>query len=81
LDFEFTTHAKEMLKQRNILEEDVLRTIYHPDWKNIGQDDNVHCFKKIDEYENRVLHVIINPGTVPKKVVTAFFDRKARKLL
>ncbi|MBU1626149.1 DUF4258 domain-containing protein [bacterium] len=79
MDFVLTTHAREMLKQRNILEEWVLRTVFNPDWENIGQDDNTHYFKEIIEFENRVLHVIMNPNVRPKKVVTVFFDRKARR--
>ncbi|MEW6215217.1 MAG: hypothetical protein AB1478_08455 [Nitrospirota bacterium] len=49
------------------------------DWENIGEDNNVHYFKSITEHEGRVLHVVVNPHVLPKKVVTVFFDRKARR--
>ena len=68
-----------MLKERNIPEEWVLRTINNADWENIGEDNNVHYFKSITEHKGRILHVVVNPHVSPKKVVTVFFDRKARR--
>lgn len=54
-------------------------TINNPDKENIGVDNNVHYFKSISEHEGRILHVVVNPHVSPKKVVTVFFDRKARR--
>lgn len=68
-----------MLKEREIPEEWVWRTINKPDWENIGEDKNIHYFKNITEHGGRILHVVINPHVSPKKVVTVFFDRKARR--
>ncbi len=68
-----------MLKEREIPEEWVWRTIDKPDWKNIGEDKNIHYFKSIDEHEGRILHVVINSHVSPQKVVTVFFDRRARR--
>lgn len=68
-----------MLKERNIPEEWVLRTINNADWENIGKDNNVHYLKSITEHGGRILHVVVNPHVSPKKVVTVFFDRKARR--
>jgi hypothetical protein len=68
-----------MLKERDIPEEWVWRTINDHEWQNMGDDSNVHYFKSIPEHGARILHVVLNPGVIPKKVVTVFFDRAARR--
>jgi hypothetical protein len=72
-------HTSYMLKERNISEAWVWRTISEYDWENIGKDNNVHYFKSIQEHGGRTLHVVVNPHISPKKVVTVFFDRRARR--
>ena len=32
----------------------------------------------MNEHEGRILHVVVNPHVTPKRVVTVFFDRRAR---
>ncbi len=68
-----------MLTERNITEEWIWRTIGNPDWKNVGEDNNIHYFKSIPEHDERILHVVVNPHVSPKKVVTVFFDRRVRR--
>ena len=75
----FSVHAYEMLKERNISEALAKSAIDNPDWKCIGEDNNVHYFKTIKENEGRVLRVIVNEKVVPTMVVTVFFDRRARR--
>jgi len=72
-------HTKDMLKERNIPEDWVRRTINEHEWQNIGDDNNTHYFKNIPEHGGRILHVVVNPNVSPKKVVTVFFDRGARR--
>lgn len=79
MDFKLSKHTQDMLKERDISDEWVWQTINNPDWENVGADKNVHYFKSIAEREARVLHVVVNPHVSPKKVVTVFFDRKARR--
>jgi hypothetical protein len=79
MDYKLSAHTQDMLKERNIPEEWVLRTIDKPDWENIGDDNNIHYFKGIAEHKGRILHVVVNQHVSPKKVVTVFFDRKARR--
>ena len=79
MEFELSAHAQDMLKERNIPEEWVWQTINEPDWENMGEDNNIHYYKGIADYEGRILHVIVNPHVIPKKVVTVFFDRRARR--
>ena len=79
MDFQLSIHTQDMLKEREIAEEWVWQTIDKPDWKKIGEDNNIHYFKSISEHEGRILHVIVNPHVSPQRVVTVFFDRRARR--
>ena len=78
-DFELTSHVKDMLIERNILEEWLMRTIIHPDENRIGDDDNMHYTRAIQEKDGRILHVVVNPNVQPNRVITVFFDRRLRK--
>ena len=79
MDLRLSAHAEVMLKERNIPEEWVRHTIEQPDWQEVENDDNSHYFKSIPEYDERVLHVVVNRGVSPPVVVTVFFDRGARR--
>lgn len=79
MDFKLSAHTQDMLKEREIPEEWVRRTIDKSDWKNIGEDNNIHYFKSIPEHGERILHVVVNPNASPQRVVTVFFDRRARR--
>ena len=37
-----------------------------------------HRLGRIDEYDGRVLRVIVNATVTPPRVVTVYFDRKMR---
>ena len=69
-DIEFSTHARDMLVERNILEEWVWRTINSPNKKRKGGDDNMHYTKTIKERGGRVLHVVVDPKVQPNRIVT-----------
>lgn len=78
-NIELTEHCRAMLKERNIKEEWLWRTIDNPDKTEIGEDMNTHYFKTISENAGRILHIVINHHITPKKVITVFFDRGARR--
>ena len=78
-DIEFSKHAKDMLVERNILEEWVWRTIDTPNKKRKGDDDNMHYTKTIRERGGLVLHVVVDPEVQPNRIVTVFFDRRLGK--
>ena len=46
-EYIFSNHAKDMLKERVILEEWALETINNPNEKKSGNDGNTHYFKPI----------------------------------
>ncbi len=74
----FTAHARDMLKERNILEQWVLQTINEPDEKDAGGDGNMHYYRSLVEREGRILHVVVNESTTPNRIVTLFLDRRRR---
>jgi len=79
-DFELSTHVRDMLLERNILEEWFWRTINHPDKKIKEADNNMHYTKAINENNNRVLRVVVNTDVYPNRIVTVFFDRRLIKM-
>lgn len=78
MNYEFSTHAKDMLRERNIEEEWVWRTIETGKSKK-GDDGHLHYSKPIREKDGRILHVVINPYVNPRRIVTVFFDRRLQK--
>jgi hypothetical protein len=80
VEITFSKHAKDMLMERDILEEWVLRTINSPDRSEKRvEDDNWHYTKSIPERGNRVLRVVVDQRVTPYRVVTMFFDRRLRR--
>lgn len=75
-DIEFSTHARDVLAERNISEDWVWRTIGSPDRTEVGADGNTHYVKAIVEHGGRFLRVVMNPSVAPQRVVTIFFDRR-----
>ena len=78
LDVTLSGHAQDVLIERAISERWVWSTIAAPDKIWQGDEGNVHYAKAIAERDNRVLHVVVNANVSPKRVVTAFFDRRLR---
>lgn len=78
LDFDFSSHAEDMLIERQIPKEWVWRTVHSPDSRETDVDNNIHYIKAIAEHENRFLRVIVNPHVEPNRIVTVFFDRRLR---
>lgn len=81
IDFEFSLHSLEMLKERNIKKEWVERTLNEPDKIDTKDDGTTHYIRSISENEGRFLRVVTNQNVNPFKVVTQFFDRKLRKTI
>jgi hypothetical protein len=80
VDIKFSKHARDMLTERDILEEWVLLTISSSDKsEKRAEDNNWHYTKSIPERENRVLRVVVNQEANPYRVVTVFFDRRLRR--
>lgn len=78
-EYEFSGHAYDMLKERNIREVWVRLAMENPERKELEDDGTVHYIRAIEEYEGRYLRVVVNPDVKPPRIVTVFFDRKIRR--
>jgi hypothetical protein len=79
MNFELSAHASEMMEERGIRQDWVDDALINPDRTAEGNDRNIHYFKSIPEFGNRVLHIIVNQDFFSNKVITLFFDRRVRK--
>lgn len=79
MKIEWTRHARDMLRERGITEEWVLRTINDPDRTLAENDGMIHYIKVIPEQSGRFLRVVLNSDVQPPRVVTVFFDRRLRR--
>lgn len=78
--YRFTQHAQDRLEKRQVQIEWIERALSNPDVveEDKSDPDLRHHLLVIAEYDNRVLRVIVNPTTIPAKVVTFYFDRSMR---
>jgi len=72
-------HFSDMLKEREIPPEWAERTRTEPDRTEDHDDGTKHFIKRIPEFGNRWLRVVVNVVETPEKPVTAFFDRRLRR--
>jgi len=69
-------HFLAMLQERSIPHAWVDRAIKEPDRVNEPGDGTKHFMKRILEYENRWLRVVVSITENPNKFITVFFDRR-----
>ncbi len=77
---EDSIHFADMLEERGILREWVNATIETPERTEEHDDGTRHYIRRIPEFGNRWLRVIVNVTVFPEKIVTAFFDRRLRRM-
>lgn len=77
---EFTRHARDALRKREILEEWVQRVLQQPQKIEADRLDPSleHRMLPIVEKEDRVLRIIVNRTVSPERIITAYFDRKLK---
>lgn len=68
--------AEDMLLERNITVEWVQFALNNPEQKETKEDGTIHYICSIKEYKGKYLRVVVNPGSNPVRIVTAFFDRR-----
>ena len=71
----YTKHCEDMLNERSISKLWVEQAINEPEKVQDKPDGTRHYLRKMPEYGNRWLRVIINVVEEPGRVVTVFFDR------
>jgi hypothetical protein len=81
--FTLTAHAARELARREIPVEWVARALAHPEKTESDRADPElrHALARIPEFGGRVLRVVYNDSAVPRRIVTAYFDRGQRKRL
>jgi hypothetical protein len=73
---QYTRHFKDMLRERSIPLAFTKRALIKPEKTEIRTDGTKHFLRRISEYGNRWLRVVVNVSVKPNKAVTAFFDRR-----
>lgn len=81
IEYEFSEHAYDMLRERNIPEAWVKLAIEDPEKKEPKHDGTVHYIRAVEQYGGRYLHVVVNPDVKPQRIITVFFDRRIRRSL
>lgn len=79
MDYEMSKHARDMLAERSISKAWAEATVAKPDWIIEGSDENTHFYRSVPEHGGRILHVVFNNRVKPGRVVTVYFDRRARR--
>jgi hypothetical protein len=80
MDYILSEHAASTVSERGIRREWIEATLNDPDLKLPHESDASVCyaFKRIDDFNNRVLRVIYNADANPVVIVTVYFDRTMR---
>lgn len=80
MKYVLTNHARTVLAARGIEVEWMERTLAQPGLvENDSSDPNLeHRLLPIEEYDRRVLRVIVDNSVEPMRVVSVFFDRRMR---
>jgi hypothetical protein len=78
--YEFTSHAKKALEEREISVSWLERTLTAPELVLPDPDDAgvERRYRKIPEFGGRVLRVAVNTRVEPVRIVSVFFDRKMK---
>jgi len=76
---EKSEHFDDMLHERSIKREWAVLAVDNPDDTENHEDGTCHFIKRIPDFGNRWLRVIVNTKVTPNRFVTAFFDRRLRK--
>jgi hypothetical protein len=76
----FTAHALDVMEERGIRKEWVVRILDEPGGLVDDRADPalIHAIGPIAEHGDRVLRVVYNSRTEPWRVVTVYFDRSLR---
>jgi len=73
-----TEHARTVLAQRGIEPKWVQSTVDNPQRVETRPDGTSHFLAVIPQREGHVLRVVVKARTRPRKVITAFFDRRLK---
>jgi len=67
------------MQERNILELRIEEALTEPEkLLPFADPGNTHYLKRIQNFGDRWLRVVVNPHLIPKRIVTIFFDRRVK---
>jgi hypothetical protein len=80
LRFTLTKHAADVLQEREISLAWVARTVNRPELVQGDPYDTCleHRLRRIRERQDRVLRVVLNRRSRPRRIITVYFDRMMR---
>jgi hypothetical protein len=82
--YELSDHARESLRKRPVIRmewiEQVLKQPQQVDRDSVDAELE-HRLGRIQEYDGRVLRVIVKKDTTPLRIITFYFDRTMRRRL
>ena len=73
MNYKFSKHALERIKERNIKEKWIFETLNNPDEIVEISDYEHRYYKVIKDFGDRVLKVVLNPES--NIIITVYFDR------
>ncbi len=78
--FELSQHVRHQMQERNIQASWLDNTLSAPDRLLTVADPhgNTHYLKKIPDFGDQWLRVVVNPDVDPERVITIFFDRRVK---
>ncbi|MGH7588570.1 MAG: DUF4258 domain-containing protein [Gemmatimonadota bacterium] len=79
--YDLTAHAQRVISERALEVEWIERVLREPDFEETDRSDPDvrHALAAIPEREGRILRVVYNHCMQPPRIVTAYFDRSAKK--
>jgi len=77
LQYSLSQHALKRMEERRIERHWIQAVLESPERMEKISGEEWHLFKKIPEFGDRILKIVINPSN--NKIITLFFDRR-RKL-
>lgn len=77
MNYELTKHAQKVLEEREIPHEWMESCIFEPELVQPDPNDNTieRRYRKIQEFDGRVLRVAVCASVEPIRIVSVFFDR------
>lgn len=73
-------HAVNSISERNLSLQWVERTVRHPEWTEADpRQERQRRYRAIPEYDNRIMRIVCFETEKEIRIITAFFDRKAKR--
>jgi hypothetical protein len=74
-----TAHAQHVVRERGIDLAWIERAARNPEWTETDPSGVERRFQAVSERQNRILRIVCTETDTEVRVITAFFDRNARR--